>query len=107
MMKLELKTDGRNPDLLKRMITEALVDRGVMELKGPKGLYSRLLSMEVDLSHIEESMVHIAGLGEYRFQTTITPVSRSDETWSYLTPDEIGETATWLAQATGSNKHPY
>ncbi len=106
-MKLEVKTDGRNPDLLKRLIAEGMVDRGIMEVKGPKDLYSRILNREIDLHHIEETMILIAGIAEYRFQTTNTPVLRSDEKWSYLTPDEIGETAAWLAQATGNNKHPY
>ena len=49
----------------------------------------------------------IAGVTEYRFQTTIAPVLRSDEKWSYLTPEEVGETAAWLTQATGNNKHLY
>jgi pyruvate formate lyase activating enzyme len=106
-IKLEVETDGRNPDLLKRLIAEGMVDRGIMELKGPKGLYSQILNIEIDPHHIEETMSLIAGVTEYRFQTTIAPVLRSDEKWSCLTPEEVGETATWLTQTTGNNKHPY
>lgn len=106
-MKLEVKTDGRNPDLLKRLIAGGMVDRGIMEVKGPRDFYSRILNREINHHHIEETMILIAGIAEYRFQTTIRPVLRSDEKWSYLTPHEIGETAAWLAQTTGSNKHPY
>ena len=106
-IKLEVETDGRNPDLLKRLITEGMVDRGVMELKGPKSLYSQILNLEIDPHQIEETMRLIAEVTEYRFQTTIAPVLRSDLKWSYLTPEEIGETAAWLTQVTGNNKHPY
>jgi glutaredoxin len=106
-IKVEVETDGRNPDLLKRLITERMVDRGIMELKGPKDLYSWILNIEIDLHHIEETMNLIAGVTEYRFQTTLAPILRSDEKWSYLTPEEIGETAAWLTQATDTNKHPY
>jgi pyruvate formate lyase activating enzyme len=106
-IKLEVETDGRNPDLLKRLIAEGMVDRGIMELKGPKDLYSQILNTEIDPHHIEESMSMIAGVTEYRFQTTLAPVFRSDQKWSYLTPEEVAETAAWLTQATGNNRHPY
>lgn len=104
---LEVETDGRNPDLLKKLMTKGMVDRGIMDLKGPKDLYDQILNEEIDLRQIEESMVLVGGLTEYRFQTTIITVFRNDGTWTYLTPDEIGETAAWLTQTTGNNKHPY
>jgi hypothetical protein len=84
-----------------------MVDRGIMELKGPQDLYSRILNMEIDPHQIEETMNLIARVTEYRFQTTLAPILRSDEKWSCLTPEEIGEAAAWLTQATGNNKHPY
>lgn len=106
-IKMEVETDGRNPGLLRKLIDEGLVDRGIMELKGPKDLLGQILNMEIDPRHIEETMKLIAGVNEYRFQTTIAPIVRGGEKWTYLTPEEVGETAAWLTQATGSNKHPY
>jgi glutaredoxin len=106
-IKLEVETDGRNPDLLKWLIAEGLVDRFIMELKGPKDLYSQILDMAIDPQQIEETMNLIGGAAKYRFQTTIAPFFRSNKKWSCLTPEEVGKTAAWLKQATGSNKHPY
>ena len=106
-IKLEVETDGRNPDLLKKLIAEGIVDRCIMELKGPKDLYSQILKMAIDPHQIEETMNLIAGAADYRFQTTVAPFLRNDKKWSCLTPEEVGETAAWLKLATGNNKHPY
>ena len=47
---------------------------------------------------------------DYRFETTIAPVVKQENNQpeiSYLTPEEIGETAKLIKEITGSRQHPY
>jgi pyruvate formate lyase activating enzyme len=109
-LKPQLDTDGRNAAALERLLKQGLGDRVVMDLKGPKPLYGALLGKEIDTQEVGRSMALVAKFPEYRFETTVAPVPRAGgdpESISYLTPEEIAETACWLKEATGSHRQPY
>ena len=109
-LKLQLDTDGRNAAVLERLLEHGLGDRVVMDLKGPRPLYGALLGKEIDTQEVGRCMALVAKSPEYRFETTVAPVLRSgvnSESISYLTPEEIAETARWLKEATGSHRQPY
>ena len=109
-LKLQLDTDGRNAAVLETISVHGLGDRLVMELKGPKALYSTLLGAEVDPAEIERTMALAARFAEYRFETTVAPVSDpggGPGEVRYLTPEEIAETARWLKEATASHRQSY
>lgn len=109
-LKLELVTDGRNPDVLELVLGQGLGDRAVMDLKGPAALYPALTGAPVDPRDIARSMALVARFGEFRFETTVGPVRRGDAEpleISLLTPGEVEETARWLKEATGSHRQPY
>lgn len=52
-------------------------------------------------------MALLTGLDEYRVETPIVQIAGGDGSRSYLTPEEVGEAAAWLARATGRKTHPY
>lgn len=107
---LQLHTDGRNAAVLERLLAEALGDRVVMDLKGPRPLYAAMIGGPVDPEDVQRSMTLAAEFPEVRFETTVAPVVRAEEcpeAIRYLTPDEIAETAQWLKAATGSHRQPY
>jgi pyruvate-formate lyase-activating enzyme/glutaredoxin len=106
-LKLQLTANGRNSAVLERVLEKKLGDRMIMEVKGPASLYGRLLGEEIDPEEIFRSIALTAGFPEYTFYTTVAPVVREDGALSYLTPEEIGETAKMIEEATGSKKHPY
>lgn len=106
-LKIEATTDGRNAEVLKQVMDKGLADRMVMEVKGPQALYASLLGQEIASDEISQSIVLVAKFPEYAFYTTVAPVKRADKTVSYLTPEEIGETAKMIEDASGSKKHPY
>jgi pyruvate formate lyase activating enzyme len=109
-LKLQLDTDGRNAAALECLLEQRLGDRVVMDLKGPRQLYGALLGKEIDTQEVGRSMALVAKSPEYRFETTVAPVLRSEgdpEGISYLTPEEIAETALWLKEVTGSHRQPY
>jgi pyruvate formate lyase activating enzyme len=109
-LKLQLDTDGRNASVLKDLLAQGLGDRVIMDLKGPQALYSAMLGEAIDAGEILRTMEVVTRFPEYRFETTVAPVRRQGGepvSISYLTPEEIEETARWLKEVTGSHKQPY
>ena len=109
-LKLQLETDGRNADVLERLLELGLGDRVIMDLKGPRPLYAAMLGAEIDTHEVGRSMALVAKFPEYRFETKVAPVpvaGGDSEKMRYLTPEEIAETALWLKEVTGSHRQPY
>ena len=109
-MNLQLDTDGRNAQVLDRLLAEKLGDRVLMEVKGPLSLYGRMLGREIDPAEVKKSIELVTRFPEYRFRTTVGPVVRKEgepPEISYLTSDEVAETARLIQESTGSYKQPY
>ncbi|QGP91385.1 hypothetical protein MGLY_07170 [Neomoorella glycerini] len=109
-MKLKLDTNGKNSHVLRQILDYGLADFVVMEVVGPLGLYKRILGAEIDLNDVEKTISIVPQFPKYQFQTTIVPVIRQDRVppiISYMTPEEIAETAKLIEEVTGSKKHPY
>ncbi len=109
-LKLQLDTNGKNAAVLDQLLEHGIGDRVIMDVKGPLALYRNVLGEEVDQKEITKSIALVPKFPEYEFQTTVAPIIRSKgETpeISYLAPEEIGETAKLIKDATGSQKHPY
>jgi len=108
-MNLQLDTDGRNAQVLDRLLAEKLGDRVVMEVKGPLSLYGGMLGREIDPVEVKKTMELVTRFPEYRFRTAIGPVVRKEgePEISYLTPEEVAETARLIQESTGSYKQPY
>ena len=109
-LKLELDTDGRNADLLERLLVSGIVDRVNMIVIGPLSLYSRILRLPIDDAEVRKSIRLVPRFPEYRFETKVAPLiceeAGSNEI-RYLTPDEIGEAAELIKEVTGDNRQPY
>jgi pyruvate formate lyase activating enzyme len=70
-----------------------------------------MLGAEIGTEEVSRTMALVATSPEYRFETTVAPVPRAEDgvgsVVSYLTPEEIADTACWLKEATGSHRQPY
>ncbi len=109
-LKIQLDTKGKNASVLEQLLERGLGDRIVMEVKGPASIYPTLLDEAIDSGEIEKSISLVAKFPEYEFYTTVSPLIRQTgdkPKINYLKPEEIGETAKWIEEATGSKKHPY
>jgi len=109
-LRLQFDTNGKNASVLEKLLTRALGDRVIMEVLGPLNLYERMLGEAVDPREIEKSIALVTKFPEYQFYTTIRPVQRpgtGEPKVSYLTPEEITETAALIEKVTGDKKHPY
>lgn len=106
-MKLQMDTNGLNSAILEQILAEGLADVMIMNVLGPKELYSQILGKDVDFTDIEKSAALVTKFPEYKFQTTVIPVVREDGEISYLTAKEVAGAAKLITEATGSMKNPY
>jgi pyruvate formate lyase activating enzyme len=70
----KLDTNGTNPDALRAMFDEELLDFTAMDVKAPFRKYATLAGVEPDTSAIVRSMQIVAASGiPYEFRTTVVP----------------------------------
>lgn len=106
-LKIQAVTSGRNSEVLEEVLQKNLIDRVIMDVKGPAELYEGITGTPVDDDDLRRSVKIAAAAPESRFITTIAPVLRSGDVIEYLTPEEIGATAQLIEEASGSKKNPY
>jgi len=78
-LNLQMDTDGRNASILEKLLEQQLVDRVIMEVKGPLTLYAGILNKEIDPEEIKSTIRLVAKFPEHRFQTTVAAVVRQEE----------------------------
>ena len=80
-LKVKLDTNGTNPDVLERLISENLLDYIAMDVKAPLNKkYSDTAGVDVNLDNIRRSIDIIQSSGiDYEFRTTIVPIFLSED----------------------------
>lgn len=79
---VKLDTNGTNPEIIKRLIDEKLVDYIAMDVKAPliKEKYEEACGKGFDILKIKESISIIKDSGiEYEFRTTVVPGIHSED----------------------------
>jgi len=83
---IKLDSNGTNPDMLRRMFGENLIDYIAMDIKGALRNYQEIVARPVDLDAILESIALIKASGiDHEFRTTVV---KSQITWDDF--DDIG-----------------
>ncbi len=69
---IKLDTNGNNPKALRALISDGLIDYIAMDIKTSLGRYREAAGIDVDVSHIQESVRVIIDSGiDYHFRTTL------------------------------------
>ena len=90
---VKLDTNGSNPEILKKLIREKLVDYFAMDIKGSLEKYQQIIRKKIDLEKIKKSVELIKDSGvDYEFRTTIVP--------GIHTKEDIVKIAEWLGRPT-------
>lgn len=86
---VKLDTNGTNPNLLKQLIDDKLVDYVAMDIKNSQAKYSLTCGVNVNMEDIEKS-VHLLKLGQvdYEFRTTVVRQLHEQQ--------DIEDIARWL-----------
>ncbi len=71
---VKLDTNGTNPDVVKDLIDNKLIDYVAMDIKGPKEKYNLLAGANIKLENIERTIniLKESNIG-YQFRTTVVP----------------------------------
>ncbi len=72
---IKLDTNGTNPQMLKELLAENLLDYIAMDIKGPLESYAQIVRVPVDIEKIKESVNLIINSGvKHEFRTTVLPI---------------------------------
>ncbi len=106
-LKVQVTTNGKNVSVLETLIDKNLCDKVIMDVKGPVRLYEKLIGLNIQEDELKKSINLSTTVPDYAFFTDIVPFEREEGIIEFLTPEEIGETARIIEEATGNKKHPY
>ncbi|MGQ9478938.1 MAG: anaerobic ribonucleoside-triphosphate reductase activating protein [Thermoproteota archaeon] len=87
---VKLDTNGTNPEMLRRLIDDGLVDYIAMDVKAPLDKY-KVVNAIVDTRKISESVEIVKSFPEHEFRATVLP--------ELLSREDILAIAAWLKGA--------
>jgi pyruvate formate lyase activating enzyme len=70
---VKLDTNGTNPEMLKQLIEDKLIDYIAMDIKAPLEKYDIVTNTKVNKENIQKSVNIIRNFPEYEFRTTVVP----------------------------------
>jgi pyruvate formate lyase activating enzyme len=71
---VKLDTNGTNPQMLKQLLADKLLDYIAMDLKAPYAKYETVVGTPVNCNNLQESVKIIRSCGlPYEFRTTVVP----------------------------------
>ena len=89
---IKLDTNGTNPNMVKQLIAEKLIDYIAMDIKASKDNYAKVIGKETDMKKIQQTITLIINNGiDHEFRTTILP-NIHDE-------NEVKKIAEWIKGA--------
>ncbi len=87
--KVKLDTNGSNPELLKKLVDNSLVDYVAMDIKAPLEKYELAADSNVDKDKIQQSVeLLLSGNVDYEFRTTVVP--------DFFAEDDAHAIGKWL-----------
>ena len=77
---LKVDTNGSNPNMLKDLINENLIDYIAMDVKAPREKYDKLVGKKINVKNIEKSVSLLKqGKIDYEFRTTLNPMLKKED----------------------------
>ncbi len=102
---VKLDTDGYDPEMMKKLIDEKLIDYLALDVKAPKEKYGKLIGIKNEffakkiVQNIEKSVEILKdGKIDYEFRTTVVP--------TLLGREDILEIGKWLSSLSPGQKLP-
>lgn len=96
---VKLDTNGTNPDMLKELFAENLLDYVAMDIKGPLELYPQIVNTDVDTEKITESIELIMQSNvRYEFRTTVLPAFLDEKNFAKVAGLISGANCYYLQQ---------
>jgi len=106
-LKTQIETDGRNAEILSRLIEKSLVDRLIFNLRGPAELYETITGTALDKDELKISLSLLEKCSEYQIILPLQPFLRAGKQKDLITPEEAAMAAAFVEQATNRKTHPF
>ncbi len=71
--KVKLDTNGTNPEMIKKIISDGFVDYIAMDIKAPLDKYEEVTGKDPGADKLRESISKIRKIEDYEFRTTLIP----------------------------------
>lgn len=94
-LKISLTTNGTNPQFLKQLIDNKLINSIAFDIKNSKKKYQQTTNTEINLENINKTLELIKTLDDYEVHTTLVP--------DLHTLEDVKQMASWLKHK-GINK---
>jgi len=89
---VKLDTNGSNPEMLKQLIENKLIDCVALDVKAPKERYSGVVGVNADVERVELSVAILKMQDiDYEFRTTVVP--------TLLDKKDVIKIAEWIGPA--------
>jgi len=104
---IKLDTNGTNPNMLEKLLSEDLIDYVAMDIKSRKELYPILTDSKKDyIPQIEKSMKILTSSGiDYEFRTTVVPVFYDETNVMWGDIKDYENMAKWIIETTRKSNH--
>ncbi|MDP3026664.1 MAG: anaerobic ribonucleoside-triphosphate reductase activating protein [Nanoarchaeota archaeon] len=86
---VKLDTNGSNPEMLRKLLEEKLVDYAAMDIKSKKEDYFKIVNRNINLENIGKSIKLVKQFPDYEFRTTVLPFFEENDF------EEIGK---WISE---------
>ncbi|MFU8768748.1 MAG: hypothetical protein ACNA7H_03350 [Desulfotignum sp.] len=106
-LKIQVDACGRNPHILRSVITEGLCDKAVFTLYGPASRYQDLTGLPLDESDLSASLALLPSVKDTTIFLPVQPVSTPKGPGVSITPEEAARAAALVETAAGSKKHRF
>jgi pyruvate formate lyase activating enzyme len=84
-LKIKLDTNGYQPEKVKEILAQKIVDYVAMDIKGPLSRYAEITGIPLDTKKIEQSIKLIMNAGiDYEFRTTVWKRGFTQEDFSQM-----------------------
>lgn len=103
---VKVDTNGSNPAVLGKLLSEGLADYVAMDVKGPKFLWPATAGVEGHEAAMCESIKLVSRFPGYEFRTTVSPVPRGGDI-SFMTVPELAAAARLIVGLTETDSHKY
>ncbi len=93
---VKLDTNGSNYEIISSLIDRKLADYVALDIKGPPGLYNRLVGRNIDLrDDVEKAAGIVQYAPDFEFRTTLVPIPENEK-FRWMTNREVKEMAEWI-----------
>lgn len=101
-LKIKVDTNGSNPNFLKKLFQDKLIDYVAMDIKGPRELYNTIADTQVYIEDIEESIKFLLSLdkSQFEFRTTI-PLILEENDFRFMNEKELANAGKWILSLNG------